>query len=106
MGTLKGNLIAFVSRKLFFSLVIFGVCAWLLAIGKLESGSFETITISIIAVYLTSNIATRYTVSKGKLVAEAGQGQIPQPPMRPEPEDDGPMEYEEYVKDMPDEPKG
>ena len=101
MGTVKGNLIAFISRKLFFSLLIFGVCAWLLSIGKLESGSFETITISIIAVYLTSNIATRYTVSKGKLVAEAGQGQLAPPRNETEP-----MEYEEYVEDMDDKPKG
>lgn len=101
MGTVKGNLIAFISRKLFFSLLIFGVCAWLLSIGKLESGSFETITISIIAVYLTSNIATRYTVSKGKLIAEAGQGQLAQPPSHAEP-----AEYEEYVEDIENEPKG
>ena len=102
MGTVKGNLIAFISRKLFFSLLIFGVCAWLLSIGKLESGSFETITISIIAVYLTSNIATRYTVSKGKLIAEAGQGQLAPPPQN----ETEPMEYEEYVEDMDDKPKG
>lgn len=101
MGTVKGNLIAFISRKLFFSLLIFGVCAWLLSIGKLESGSFETITISIIAVYLTSNIATRYTVSKGKLIAEAGQGQLAPPPSHTEP-----AEYEEYVEDIENEPKG
>lgn len=101
MGTLKGNLVAFVSRKLFFSLLIFGVCAWLLSIGKLNSESFETITISIIAVYLTSNIATRYTVAKGKLVAESNQAK----PSDPEPED-GPIEGEEYVKELNDEPKG
>lgn len=101
MGTLKGNLVAFVSRKLFFSLLIFGVCAWLLSIGKLNSESFETITISIIAVYLTSNIATRYTVAKGKLVAESNQAK----PSDPEPED-GSIEGEEYVKELNDEPKG
>lgn len=95
MGTLKGNLVAFVSRKLFFSLTIFGVCAWLLFVGRLESGAFETITISVVAVYLTSNIATRYTVEKGRLVAE--------PPGRTD-KSRYPEEYEEYVEEIPDEP--
>lgn len=101
MGTVKGNLIAFISRKLFFSLVIFGVCAWLLSAGKLNSDSFETITISIIAVYLTSNIATRYTVTKGKLMANLAQAQ--QTEHR---NDDEQTEYEEYVEELNEKPKG
>lgn len=105
MGTVKGNLIAFISRKLFFSLTIFGVCAWLLSIGRLNSDSFETITISIIAVYLTSNIATRYTVTKGKLIAEAEKGQSVAKRHDDEPEDEQ-NEYEEYVKELNEEPKG
>lgn len=105
MGTVKGNLIAFISRKLFFSLTIFGVCAWLLSIGRLNSDSFETITISIIAVYLTSNIATRYTVTKGKLIAEAEKEQSVAKRHDDEPEDEQ-NEYEEYVKELNEEPKG
>lgn len=105
MGTVKGNLIAFISRKLFFSLTIFGVCAWLLSIGRLNSDSFETITISIIAVYLTSNIATRYTVTKGKLIAEAAKEQSVAKRHDDEPEDEQ-NEYEEYVKELNEEPKG
>lgn len=105
MGTVKGNLIAFISRKLFFSLTIFGVCAWLLSIGRLNSDSFETITISIIAVYLTSNIATRYTVAKGKLIAEAAKEQSVAKSHDDEPEDEQ-NEYEEYVKELNEEPKG
>lgn len=101
MGTVKGNLIAFISRKLFFSLVIFGVCAWLLSAGRLNSDSFETITISIIAVYLTSNIATRYTVTKGKLMADLAQAQ--QTEHR---NDDEQTEYEEYVEELNEKPKG
>lgn len=101
MGTVKGNLIAFISRKLFFSLVIFGVCAWLLSAGKLNSDSFETITISIIAVYLTSNIATRYTVTKGKLMADLAQAQ--QTEHR---NDEEQTEYEEYVEELNEKPKG
>lgn len=101
MGTVKGNLIAFISRKLFFSLVIFGVCAWLLSAGRLNSDSFETITISIIAVYLTSNIATRYTVTKGKLMADLAQAQ--QTEHR---NDEEQMEYEEYVEELNEKPKG
>ena len=102
MGTVKGNLIAFISRKLFFSLVIFGVCAWLLSAGRLNSDSFETITISIIAVYLTSNIATRYTVTKGKLMADLAQAQ--QTGHRNN--DDEQTEYEEYVEELNEKPKG
>lgn len=101
MGTVKGNLIAFISRKLFFSLVIFGVCAWLLSAGRLNSDSFETITISIIAVYLTSNIATRYTVTKGKLMADLAQAQ--QTERR---NDEEQTEYEEYVEELNEKPKG
>lgn len=101
MGTVKGNLIAFISRKLFFSLVIFGVCAWLLSAGRLNSDSFETITISIIAVYLTSNIATRYTVTKGKLMADLAQAQ--QTEYR---NDEEQTEYEEYVEELNEKPKG
>lgn len=101
MGTFKGNLIAFISRKLFFSLVIFGVCAWLLSAGRLNSDSFETITISIIAVYLTSNIATRYTVTKGKLMADLAQAQ--QTEHR---NDEEQTEYEEYVEELNEKPKG
>nr|DAY34841.1 MAG TPA: Low affinity iron permease [Bacteriophage sp.] len=101
MGTVKGNLIAFISRKLFFSLVIFGVCAWLLSAGRLNSDSFETITISIIAVYLTSNIATRYTVTKGKLMADLAQAQ--QTEHR---NDEEQTEYEEYVEELNEKPKG
>ena len=104
MGTVKGNLIAFISRKLFFSLVIFGVCAWLLYAGKLNSDSFETITISIIAVYLTSNIATRYTVTKGKLMADLAQ--VQQSEHHNNNDDGEQTEYEEYVKELNEEPKG
>lgn len=102
MGTVKGNLIAFISRKLFFSLVIFGVCAWLLSAGSLNSDSFETITISIIAVYLTSNIATRYTVTKGKLMADLAQAQQTEHRNN----DDEQTEYEEYVEELNEKPKG
>ena len=64
------NLKGFVSRKLFFSVLVFVSSCFLLYHSKLSDGAFETISISVIAAYLTSNVATRYTAGRCKFVAE------------------------------------
>ena len=65
------NLKSFVSRKLFFSVLVFVSSCFLLYHSKLSDGAFEMISISVIAAYLTSNVATRcYTAGRDKFVAE------------------------------------
>lgn len=67
---IKESLISFLSRKLFFSLVVFLTSGALLYVDKLESSAFEMITISVVAAYLTSNVATKYTVGKNGFTAD------------------------------------
>lgn len=67
---IKESLISFLSRKLFFSLIVLVMSGGLLFLDKLESNAFEMITISVVAAYLTSNVATKYTVTKNGFVAD------------------------------------
>nr|DAY39798.1 MAG TPA: hypothetical protein [Caudoviricetes sp.] len=99
---IKRNLALFVSRKLFFSLFVFLSCCVLLDRGKLVSTSFEMITISIVAAYLTSNVATRYTVGRDGFTADSyGQKRkaLPSPDEETdeEPEEESTMEERGFM---------